>query len=73
MDRAVVPGIGTETENHVTPLTALVKAPQLSTETTEMNESNAPAPNVVQTFLSARICAGRQECLPHTATLHHCG
>ncbi len=28
------------------------------------------SPNVVQTFLSARNCAGRQECLPHTATLH---
>ena len=30
-------------------------------------------PSVARTFLSARDCAGRQECLPHTATLQHCG
>ncbi len=29
-------------------------------------------PNVARTFLSAHVAAGRQEYLPHTATLHHC-
>jgi hypothetical protein len=28
--------------------------------------------SVARTFLSARAGAGRQECLPHTATLHRC-
>jgi hypothetical protein len=28
---------------------------------------------VARTFLSARVWAGRQECLPHTTTLHRCG
>ncbi len=30
-------------------------------------------PNVARTFLSARVAEGRQECLPHTITLHRCG
>jgi len=35
--------------------------------------SAGAAPRVARTFLSAHPAAGRQECLPHTATLHHCG